>query len=71
MGNKTKLHFGNNYNLDQLVYAPAYFYVNSTLNGTLNLTLPAYPFHRPTPQASSWLEAHGSIELPLRRHAIE
>ena len=45
VGNKTKLRFGNNYNLDQLVYAPAYgFYVNSTLNGTLNLTLPAYPF---------------------------
>ena len=72
----TTLRLGNNYNLDELVYAPAYgFYVNSTINGTLNLTLPAYPF---TPfnaaggqfswQLNERLSAHyGAVQLSNQR----
>ena len=38
------LKFGNNLSLDPLVGTPAYnFYVNSTVNSTLNLSLPGYP----------------------------
>ena len=38
------LKVGNNLSLDPLVATPAYnFYVNSTINSTLNLSLPGYP----------------------------
>ena len=38
------LKFGNNLSLDPLVGSPIYnFYVNSTINSTLNLSLPGYP----------------------------
>ena len=38
------LKFGNNLSLDPLVASPAYnLYVNSTINSTLNLSLPGYP----------------------------
>ena len=39
------LKFGNNISIDPLLAAPAYnFYVNSTINSTLNLSLPGYPY---------------------------
>ena len=48
------LKFGNNLSIDPLVGTPAYnAYVNSTINYTLNLSLPGYPINPSTSMGAS------------------
>ena len=68
--------FGNNLSLDPLVATPAYnFYVNSTINSTLNLSLPGYPIAPSTSMGAtaSWRASdrltlnYGAFQLSNQR----
>ena len=70
------LKFGNNLSLDPLVASPAYnFYVNSTINSTLNLSLPGYPIAPSTSMGAtaSWRASdrltlnYGAFQLSNQR----
>ena len=70
------LKFGNNLSLDPLVATPAFnFYVNSTINSTLNLSLPGYPIAPSTSMGAtaSWRASdrltlnYGAFQLSNQR----
>ena len=73
---QSSLKFGNNLSLDPLVASPAYnFYVNSTINSTLNLSLPGYPIAPSTSMGAtaSWRASdrltlnYGAFQLSNQR----